>query len=374
MIIKELRLINHRNYDDEFIEFHDNTNILVGKNAQGKTNLLEAIYIAARGYSFKSIKESELINFDKNEMYLKAVILSKNKRKNGEIKISKNYKKQIKINDVDVNVSEMKSQFGVVLFAPEEILIIKETPSLRRKFIDDIISNNDIAYKIYLNNYNNTRRQKNLLLKNPAKNKYFEQMLTSYNTKLVEYGAKIGIYRYKYLDILKKYAKEFHKELTSDKEDLDIIYEYNFAEKLDDLTNIEKQYHDILLDKKQSEIERYQSLYGPHKDEIIFLINGKDVKNYASQGQQRTVMLSLKLAEAKLIEVLTSTKPILLWDDVFSELDNSRASLLVQKSKKYQNIITTNSLVNLDLDNSDSKVFTIHKGKVILGREKDGTK
>lgn len=374
MIIKELRLINHRNYDDEFIEFHDNTNILVGKNAQGKTNLLEAIYIAARGYSFKSIKESELINFDKNEMYLKAVILSKNKRKNVEIKLSKNYNKQIKINDVDVNVSEMKSQFGVVLFAPEEILIIKETPSLRRKFIDDIISNNDIAYKIYLNNYNNTRRQKNLLLKNPAKNKYFEQMLTSYNTKLVEYGAKIGIYRYKYLDILKKYAKEFHKELTSDKEDLDIIYEYNFAEKLDDLTNIEKQYHDILLDKKQSEIERYQSLYGPHKDEIIFLINGKDVKNYASQGQQRTVMLSLKLAEAKLIEVLTSTKPILLWDDVFSELDNSRASLLVQKSKKYQNIITTNSLVNLDLDNSDSKVFTIHKGKVILGREKDGTK
>lgn len=374
MIIKELRLINHRNYDDEFIEFHDNTNILVGKNAQGKTNLLEAIYIAARGYSFKSIKEAELINFDKNEMYLKAVILSKNKRKNVEIKLSKNYNKQIKINDVDVNVSEMKSQFGVVLFAPEEILIIKETPSLRRKFIDDIISNNDIAYKIYLNNYNNTRRQKNLLLKNPAKNKYFEQMLTSYNTKLVEYGAKIGIYRYKYLDILKKYAKEFHKELTSDKEDLDIIYEYNFAEKLDDLTNIEKQYHDILLDKKQSEIERYQSLYGPHKDEIIFLINGKDVKNYASQGQQRTVMLSLKLAEAKLIEVLTSTKPILLWDDVFSELDNSRASLLVQKSKKYQNIITTNSLVNLDLDNSDSKVFTIHKGKVILGREKDGTK
>ena len=374
MIIKELRLINHRNYDDEFIEFHDNTNILVGKNAQGKTNLLEAIYIAARGYSFKSIKETELINFDKNEMYLKAVILSKNKRKNVEIKLSRNYNKQIKINDVDVNVSEMKSQFGVVLFAPEEILIIKETPSLRRKFIDDIISNNDIAYKIYLNNYNNIRRQKNLLLKNPAKNKYFEQMLTSYNAKLVEYGAKIGIYRYKYLNILKKYAKEFHSELTSSKEDLDIIYEYNFAEKLDDLTNIEKQYHDILLDKKQSEIERYQSLYGPHKDEIIFLINGKDVKNYASQGQQRTVMLSLKLAEAKLIEVLTSTKPILLWDDVFSELDNTRASLLVQKSKKYQNIITTNSLVNLDLDNSDSKVFTIDKGKVITGREKDGTK
>lgn len=374
MIIKKLRLINHRNYDDEFIEFHDNTNILVGKNAQGKTNLLEAIYIAARGYSFKSIKETELINFDKNEMYLKAVILSKNKRKNVEIKLSRSYNKQIKINDVDVNVSDMKSQFGVVLFAPEEILIIKETPSLRRKFIDDIISNNDIAYKIYLNNYNNIRRQKNLLLKNPAKNKYFEQMLASYNTKLVEYGAKIGIYRYKYLNILKKYAKEFHSELTSDKEDLDIIYEYNFSEKLDDLTNIEKQYHDILLDKKQSEIERYQSLYGPHKDEIIFLINGKDVKNYASQGQQRTVMLSLKLAEAKLIEVLTSTKPILLWDDVFSELDNTRASLLVQKSKKYQNIITTNSLVNLDLDNSDSKVFTIDKGKVITGREKDGTK
>ena len=374
MIIKELRLINHRNYDDEFIEFHDNTNILVGKNAQGKTNLLEAIYIAARGYSFKSIKETELINFDKNEMYLKAVILSKNKRKNVEIKLSRNYNKQIKINDVDVNVSEMKSQFGVVLFAPEEILIIKETPSLRRKFIDDIISNNDIAYKIYLNNYNNIRRQKNLLLKNPAKNKYFEQMLKSYNAKLVEYGAKIGIYRYKYLNILKKYAKEFHSELTSSKEDLDIIYEYNFAEKLDDLTNIEKQYHDILLDKKQSEIERYQSLYGPHKDEIIFLINGKDVKNYASQGQQRTVMLSLKLAEAKLIEVLTSTNPILMWDDVFSELDNTRASLLVQKSKKYQNIITTNSLVNLDLDSSGSKVFTIDKGRVITGREKDGTK
>lgn len=370
MIIKELKLINHRNYELENIKFHDNTNILVGKNAQGKTNLLEAIYICARGYSFKNVKEDELINFDKNQMYLKANILNNNKKKNVEIVISKNGKKKIRINEVEIfNLSELKSQFGVVIFSPEEILIVKETPQMRRKFLDDIISNNDISYKKYLSSYNKVRSEKNELLKIGNKNKYFDQILKTYNTKLAEYGAAISIYRYKYLEILKKYAKEFHYELSSSNETLDIEYINNYTESFENLEVIKNNFEKILDENKNKEIQRYVSIYGPHKDDLIFNINGKDTKTYGSQGQQRTVMLSMKLAEAKLIETITNTKPILLWDDVFSELDNTRASLLVEKSKKYQNIITTNSLINIDLTNMNGNIFTISNGKVINERK-----
>lgn len=372
MIIRNLKLINHRNYKDEFIEFHKNTNILVGKNAQGKTNLLEAIYICARGYSFKNLKEDELINFSEKEMYLKADILNDNKRKIVEIKLSEFDRKKIRINEVEItNLSEMKSQFGVVLFSPEEILIIKETPGLRRRFIDDIISNNDIAYKRYLINYNKIRAQKNELLKN-KENKYFLEMLNTLNSSLIEFGSKIAIYRYKYLKILRKYAKDFHKELTSGEEELKILYKNNFVENFDNLDIIENEFKKKIKENIENEIYRKQSIYGPHKDDLIFFINGIDVKTYASQGQQRTVMLSLKLAEAKLIEKFTKTKPILLWDDVFSELDNTRASLLVQKSKSYQNIITTNTLQNINIDSLNGNVYKISKGKVIARREDYG--
>lgn len=374
MIIEELRLINHRNYDDENIIFHDKTNILVGKNAQGKTNLLEAIYICARGYSFKNLKENELINFNKNQMYLKARIRNNDKKRTVEIKISRDDKKVIRINEVNItNLSEMKSQFGVVIFAPEEILIIKETPALRRRFIDDIISNNDNVYKKHLNNFYKIRSQKNELLKN-RNSKYFEQMLDTYNQRLIEYSALIGIYRYKYLEILKKYATNFHYELSSGKENLQIIYDNNFSTNFENVETIKKEFSEILEKNKEKEINRGQSLYGPHKDDIVFLINDNDAKIYGSQGQQRTVMLSLKLAEAKLIEEITKTKPILLWDDVFSELDNQRATLLVERSKAYQNIITTNSLLEINTDNLDGEIFTIIDGKVINERKKNGKK
>lgn len=374
MIIEELRLINHRNYDDENIIFHDKTNILVGKNAQGKTNLLEAIYICARGYSFKNLKENELINFNKNQMYLKAKIRNNDKKRTVEIKISRNDKKVIRINEVNItNLSEMKSQFGVVIFAPEEILIIKENPALRRRFIDDIISNNDNVYKKHLSNFYKIRSQKNELLKN-RNSKYFEQMFDTYNQKLVEYSALIGIYRYKYLEILKKYANKFHYELSSGKENLQIIYDNNFSTNFESVETIEKEFSDILEKNKEKEMNRGLSLYGPHKDDIIFLINNNDAKIYGSQGQQRTIILSLKLAEAKLIEEITKTKPILLWDDVFSELDNQRATLLVERSKAYQNIITTNSLLEINTDNLDGEIFTIIDGKVINERKKNGKK
>lgn len=372
MIIKRLKLINHRNYKNEEIIFHDNTNILVGKNAQGKTNLLEAIYICARGSSFKNLRENELINFEKNEMYLKASILSDNKKKNVEIKISKydKEKKRIRINEVEIsNLGELKSQFGVVLFSPEEVFIVKETPMIRRKFLDDIISNNDISYKKYLNYYNKIRTQKNDLLKNSREGKYFYQLLETYNQKMVEYGSLVAIYRYKYLQMIKKYAKEFHYELSSKKENLDILFDVNFCDNFTNLDTIKKEFKKILDENKEKEINSFNALYGPHKDDLIFNINEKDAKIYGSQGQQRTIMLSLKLAEARLIEKITKTKPILLWDDVFSELDNTRSALLVEKSKKYQNIITTNSLVNIDIKNMNGNVYLIEDGKVINERK-----
>lgn len=366
MIIKELKLVNHRNYEYENIIFHENTNILVGKNAQGKTNLLESIYICARGYSFKNIKDDQLIRFGEKESYLRAFIINNDRKKIVEVKFSENDKKRIRINEVEVlNLSELKSQFGVVIFSPEELKIVKETPSLRRKFIDDIISNNDIVYKNHLIKYNKIRSQKNDLIKNSRQNKYFEQMLTALNSKICEHGSVVAIYRSKYLTILKKFAKEYHKILTNEKEELDIHYINNFSDKLDNLKEIENNFSKRLEENKNREIEQYSSLYGPHKDDFLFLINGLDVRMYGSQGQQRTVMLSLKLAEAKLIETVTKLKPILLLDDVFSELDHQRAKLLVESIKGYQTIITTNSLINIDTKKMFGNIYSIISGKVI---------
>ncbi len=365
MIIKELKLINHRNYRNEDVAFHDKVNILVGKNAQGKTNLLEAIYICARGYSFKNLKEDKLILFGQNQSYLKALIFNNDRKRSVEVKFSDDDKKRIRINEVEIsNLSDLSSQFGVVLFSPEELKIVKETPKLRRDFLDDLISNNDISYRKNLLNYNKIRSQKNELLKNSSQSKYFTSLLNALNEKLVEYGSIVAIYRYRYIEILKNFAKKYHKMLTKDEEDLDIIYSNNYSDVFESLDCIKAEFSSKLDENIDREMGQYTSLIGPHKDDLIFYINGLDVKSFASQGQQRTLMLSLRLGEAKLIETVTKAKPILLLDDVFSELDNSRASMLVKAVKEYQTIITTNSMTNIDIKDMDGNVYTIKAGSL----------
>jgi len=372
LIIKELKLLNHRNYDNEHVKFHENTNILVGKNAQGKTNLLEAIYICARGYSFKNLKEDQIIKFDEKESYLMAHIEIGNRSRLVEIRLSTDQKKKIRINEIEIDsLKEMKSQFGVVIFSPEELKIIKETPSARRKFLDDIVSNNDIIYKNLLLNYNKVRFQRNNLFKNRQYNKYFDQMISAYNKQLIEYGSKIAIYRYKYIYMLSEFAKKYHEKLSSNKEELQIKYECNFCDNFENLEEIQKEYTKVINDNKEREYDQYTTIYGPHKDDLKISINDLDTRVYASQGQQRTAMLSLKLAEAKLIETLTKVKPILLLDDVFSELDTQRSKLLVDAIKGYQTIITTNTLMNIDTTNMDGNVYKIESGKTILQSTKE---
>ena len=372
MIIKSLKLINHRNYLNETINFHENTNILIGKNAQGKTNLLEAIYLCARGYSFKNVKDDQLINFDNDQSYLRADIIIGKRKRSVEFKLSRTQKKKVRINEIPIDsMKELKSQFGVVLFSPEELKTIKESPSLRRSFIDDLIGNNDVIYKQLLIDYNKTRMNRNSLLKNRMQTKYFDQMIGALDRQLVEYGAKIAIYRYKYILMVKKYAKEYHDFLTSNKEVLEIGYENNFTNRMDSLDTIREDYNEKLEKNRQREYEQLSSLYGPHRDDLSIEINGLDTRVYASQGQQRTAMLALKMAEAKIIEQLTSVKPVLLLDDVFSELDKQRARLLVDLIKGYQTIITTNSIDNIDISMMEGWVFKIETGRATLLNSKE---
>ncbi len=357
MYIKQLRLKNFRNYKDEVISFTPKTNILCGDNAQGKTNALEALYMFAFGKSFRTQQDRETIML--GESYTKIDVLYKDSFRNNtiEIIILKDRKKQIKINGVNITkLSELLSKLSVVLFFPEELGLIKDGPYIRRRFLDVAISGAKPKYYHLLGKYNKILDQRNNLIKKMrlTGKTPLADTLKVWNESLCTYGIELCRYRKEYVENLCTEAKKIHFEATG--EDLSLSYKTRFETKEEMLKKIEASL--------MREIEQGCTLYGPHRDDIDILIDGKDAKSFASQGQQRSAVLSLKLAQAEMLYRETGEYPVLLLDDILSELDFNRRSFLVKKIPDKQVIITCAGIDEV-FSGSDANIITVKAGHTL---------
>jgi len=341
LYIEQLELENFRNYKKTKTSFSKNVNIIYGENAQGKTNIIEAIFLCAAGRSHRTSKDKELINIDGDRFKVK-LLLNKNYKKKEIEYLYEFGKKQILINEIPIKkMANLMGNLLAVIFSPEDILIVKEGPSLRRRFINITISQLKPSYFYNLQQYNKILNQRNNLLKEIQKNKSLLDTLDIWDEKIAQVGTEIIIDRKKFIDKLNKISKEKHYNLTDNCEQLEIKYK-TFLQKINvnDKESIKDEIIKIFLKNRNLEFKRCVTVVGPHRDDFDIIINDLPLKNFGSQGQQRTAILSLKLSEIEIIKEETDEYPILLLDDVMSELDNKRKNYLFKSLTNMQTFIT----------------------------------
>lgn len=355
MFIKEIYLKNFRNYEEQKIELNENINVFYGNNAQGKTNILEALYFCALGRSFRTYKESELINFKGEDSTIKIKYEKNNRDNNIEISLNKKNNKVIKLNDIKLSKnSELVGNINLVIFSPDDIMILKEGPALRRKFLDILISQLKPKYLHELNQYNKVLEQRNAMLKNKTL-----ETIEVWNEQLATQAEKIYKYRKEYIEKLQEKLTYIHPGLTENKETIQIKYETTFKDKE---SFIKKLNENLNLD-----ILRGYTSIGPHREDFEISINGKSVNLYGSQGQHRTAILALKIAELNIIKEEIGENPVLLLDDVTSELDEHRVLAIFEVIKDYQVLITCtdiNSVLKYDCLTKNIKLYNINSGRV----------
>lgn len=357
MKLNHLRLFNFRNYKGlDFIP-GENINVLYGLNASGKTNLLESIYMSIRATSFRSLKDNDLINIDENSSSIITRYMTEDYKDDYRIEISKFENKKLFINDDKVNTKEYRKSRFVVLFNPEDLNIIKYSPKERRKFLDDLLSNIDLNYDFYMYKYRRLLFERNKLLKmNMDRN-----LLDVYDREIVKNGTKIIIMRLKTIKKLNEIAKKHYKNLSGD--DLNITYLSTVPVFVDE-EELMKNYLKILKESLPKDLDKRYTTIGPHRDDLDFKINKFSSKSYGSQGEQRSIVLSLKLSEADLIRDLYKTKPLLLLDDVFSEIDSKRSRYLLHSLKDLQTFITTTEADEF-LKSVDANFYRVSQGKIL---------
>lgn len=336
MIIKSLELENFRNYAELSISFDSGTNILYGDNAQGKTNILESIYLSATTKSHKGSKDKELINFEAQEAHIRTYVMKDGLENRVDMHLRKNKTKGIAINGQKIKkAADLLGLLNVVFFSPEDLSIIKNGPSERRRFVDMELCQLDSFYLYNLNNYNKIVNQRNKLLKDLSFNPNLRDTLFIWDSQLVSYGSKIIERRAAFVKQLNEIIYDIHVRLSGGKEALEVVYEPDIA-----LCELETG----LKNSQEKDIKLKQTTIGPHRDDFSFLVDGIDIRKYGSQGQQRTAALSLKLSEIELVKKLTKDTPLLLLDDVLSELDSSRQNYLLNSIGDIQTIITCTGL------------------------------
>lgn len=351
MIVKSLELSDFRNYNHLSMQFNSGTNILYGDNAQGKTNILEAIYLCGTTKSHKGSKDREIIKLDKNESHIRVFIEKNGVDRKIDMHLKKNKPKGVAIDGIPIKKSaELFGIINLVFFSPEDLSIIKNGPSERRRFIDLELCQLDKVYLYNLTKYNKIVNQRNNLLKQVSFNKNLLDTLSIWDDQLLEYGTKIIKSRDEFINSINNIIYDIHRNLSGGKEDLVIKYEPNSS-----IDNFE--------DKLKKSLDRDLFLkitnVGPHRDDISFLIKDIDIRKYGSQGQQRTSALSLKLAEIELVKSVIKDKPILLLDDVLSELDRNRQNFLLNSINDIQTIITCTGLE--EFVNNRFKINKIYK-------------
>lgn len=336
MIVESLELKNYRNYDQLHMQFSPGTNILYGNNAQGKTNILEAVYVCCTTKSHRSSKDREMIRFHEEESHIKLTVRKNDVPYRIDMHLKKNKAKGVAINGIPIRkASELFGIVNVVFFSPEDLNLIKNGPAERRKFIDLELCQLNKLYVHSLVSYNKILMQRNKLLRELAFHPEYEETLDVWDMQLVHYGKDIIRCRQEFIGQLNEIIHEIHWKLSGEKEDLIMVYDPNAAAE-----HLEAELmRSRVQDKKQK-----TTLVGPHRDDIGFFMGEIDIRKFGSQGQQRTAALSLKLAEIELVKKLVKDYPILLLDDVLSELDGERQNHLLSAINHIQTMITCTGL------------------------------
>ena len=351
MIIESIELKNYRNYEELHMELNEGTNILYGDNAQGQTNILEAVYVCCTSKSHKNAKDRDIIRFDQDESHIKMQIRKNDVPYRIDMHLKKNKPKGIAINGMPIRrASELFGIANVVCFSPEDLNIIKNGPSERRRFIDMELCQLNKLYVHSLVQYNKVLVQRNKLLKELAFRPDYGETLDVWDMQLVNYGKEVMEYRGDFVCRLNEMIHGIHARLSGQKEDLKICYEPDTAA---------AQFEEALKRSRTQDMKQKTTLCGPHRDDISFFVNGIDIRKFGSQGQQRTAALSLKLSELELVKQLIHDRPILLLDDVLSELDAGRQNHLLNAINDIQTIITCTGLD--DFVNNRFKIDKIFK-------------
>ena len=336
MQVKELEVINFRNYEFLNIKFHKKTNLILGDNAQGKTNLLESIYIASLGKSFRTTKDNEMIRFGAEFCKVKLLAEREESEKTVEMVIREK-EKAIKKDGVKIRkTAELVNHMLVVVFSPEDLKMVKESPEKRRRFMDRELCQIKPSYYANLAFYKRALQQRNACLR---EKEVKDDLLEVWGAQLAAYGSKIIAARKKFVEKISRFANEIHKEITNGKENLEIFYEMNVPF-LENAREQEEMFRAALEKGNPKDRMQRATSTGPHRDDLLIHISGIDSKRFGSQGQQRSAALSIKLAELALIEEETGEKAILLLDDVLSELDAGRQTFLIQSARSAQVFIT----------------------------------
>lgn len=359
MILKSLELSNFRNYKSLDLTFDSGTNILYGDNAQGKTNILEAIYLSATTKSHKGSKDKDVIRFGEEEGHIRTLLDKEDMDYKVDMHLRKSKSKGIAINGQKIKkAAELLGLLNVVFFSPEDLSIIKDGPSERRRFVDMELCQLDAFYLYNLNHYNKIVNQRNKLLKDLYFNPDLKETLSIWDSQLLSFGSKIIERRQVFVEQLNEIITDIHTKLSGGKETLKILYEPNV-----DFDNFEKK----LCFNQERDIKLKMTSTGPHRDDFCFMVGDIDIRKFGSQGQQRTAALSLKLSEIELVKKIAKDTPVLLLDDVLSELDSSRQNYLLNSIGDIQTIITCTGL-----DEFINNRFEINKiYKVINGTVKN---
>ena len=358
MWLDSLSIKHFRNYEYTEVTFNPKLNVFLGQNAQGKTNILEAIYFLALTRSHRTHTDKNLVQFEQDNLSVSGVL----HKKSGKIPLEINLGPKGRVTKVNhlkqSKLSDYVGNLNVVLFAPEDLQLIKGAPAVRRKFIDMELGQIKPIYLSDLTNYNHVLKQRNTYLKTAIT--VDETFLSVLDDQLVDYGCRVMQHRKEFLGNLETFGREKHFEISNQLEELSIKYQssVNYSD------NLHKNFTLALQKSRSRDLFKKNTGVGPHRDDMTFLINGMEA-SFGSQGQHRSLVLSIKLAEIELMESITNEAPILLLDDVMSELDNTRQLKLLETiSQNIQTFITTTSLDHLQNLPENLQIFNIEHGKI----------
>ena len=357
MIIKSLELSDFRNYAFLDMAFDEGTNILYGDNAQGKTNILEAIFVSATTKSHKGSRDKDMIRFGNEEAHIRTYLDKDNLENRVDMHLRSARSKGIAINGKKIKkAAQLLGLLNVVFFSPEDLSIIKNGPGERRRFVDMELCQLDSFYLYNLNHYNKIVNQRNKLLKDLVFHPELKETLSIWDAQLVSFGSKIIERRAVFAEQLNEMTIDIHKKLSGGRETLKMIYEPDVSM---------EDFEEKCRRNQERDVRLKQTTTGPHRDDFSFMIGDVDIRKFGSQGQQRTAALSLKLSEIELVKKISKDKPVLLLDDVLSELDSNRQNYLLNSIGDIQTIITCTGLDDFINNRFEiNKIFKVTNGTV----------